>query len=131
MNHTLEICSLDKEQKKCFEVFYGSLWVILLKGAIAFLISLEGAICKKVWKTLPKRFLSSYYKLLRLHISLLQAVILFRLISGFCFLEKHVLVVKTRLLPSLNLVIILFYFFRFHTFLGYTNGMFCCFLNLF
>ena len=34
----------DEEQKKDLRCF----WVILLKGAMAFLISLKGAICRKV-----------------------------------------------------------------------------------
>ena len=39
----------DEEQKK---KVYVSLWVILLKGAMAFLISSNGANCKKDWETL-------------------------------------------------------------------------------
>ena len=41
-----------QKKKKLLGVVYGSFWVILLKGAMAFIISLKGAICKKVWETL-------------------------------------------------------------------------------
>ena len=42
----------EEQKKKVLGIIYGSLWVILLKGAMTFLISLKGAICKKVWETL-------------------------------------------------------------------------------
>ena len=46
------------QKKKVLGIIYGSLWVILLKGAMTFLISLKGAICKKVWETLIYMLLS-------------------------------------------------------------------------
>ena len=50
---TLDILALHmKSEKEGLKCFYGSLWVILLKRAIAFLISLKGAICKRAWETL-------------------------------------------------------------------------------
>ena len=42
----------EEQKKKVLGVICGSLWVILLKGAMTFLISLKGVICKKVWETL-------------------------------------------------------------------------------
>ena len=42
----------EEQKKKVLGIIYGSLWVILLKGAMTFLIFLKGAICKKVWETL-------------------------------------------------------------------------------
>ena len=41
-----------KSKEKSLRCFYRSLWVILLKGAMAFLISSDGANCKKDWETL-------------------------------------------------------------------------------
>ena len=51
---TLDILEFQmiSKKKNVLGVFYGSLWVILLKGAMTFLISLKVAICKKVWETL-------------------------------------------------------------------------------
>ena len=40
----------EEQKKKVIGVTYGSLWVILLKGSMTFLISLKGAICKKFGK---------------------------------------------------------------------------------
>ena len=49
----LDILELQmKSKKKVLGIAYGSLLLILLKGAMAFLNSLKGAICKKVWETL-------------------------------------------------------------------------------
>ena len=36
-----------KKKEKVLDVFYGNFWVIFLKGAMALLISLKGAICKE------------------------------------------------------------------------------------
>ena len=44
---TLEILELQMKKKTKGLVCF---WVIFLKGAIAFLIFLKGAICKKLWK---------------------------------------------------------------------------------
>ena len=37
----------EQKKKKILGITYGSLWVILLKGTMTFLISLKKAICKK------------------------------------------------------------------------------------
>ena len=49
----LKVELLMKSKKS---VHYGSFWVILLQGAITFLISLKGAIWKKVWETLLYKY---------------------------------------------------------------------------
>ena len=48
--YTIYSWDADEEQKKC--IIYGNLWVILLKGAMTFWISLKGVISKKVLETL-------------------------------------------------------------------------------
>ena len=51
LNLTLDILELQmKWKKKDLGVFYGSLWVILLKGAI----------CKKIWKPWSKTSVKIY-----------------------------------------------------------------------
>ena len=52
LNLTLSLVVDEEQKKKVLSVFYGSLWVIVLKGAIAFITSLRGATCKKVWETM-------------------------------------------------------------------------------
>ena len=46
---TLDILEFRwKAKKKVLGVFYDSLWVLFLNGAMAFFISLKGVICKNV-----------------------------------------------------------------------------------